>query len=233
MTTGGNGVPPVAIVVADDPFYAPGTSPGQRRFSSAALLAGPLALLAAQLLDPTPAEADAADLLATAAAEPARWVATNLLFVLGTILLVFGSFGLASLLRGRGSRLGQPGLTLLVAGVVALAGWATSNLALEAVAVAISDSRAITAVEIVWIVGLMLGLVLVAVALLRAGSVPRWHRPRSWSSSRSRPRWSESTWPRRSGSRRSPSGWARWRFASREQPQIRNTEACRSTTESP
>ena len=155
----------------------------QRRWYGTALVVGPLLLLAAKLLDPTPADADAAELLATAGSDSSSWAASNLLVVGGAIVLVLGAFGLTPLFRGGGERLGQTGICLLIAGLVCLAGWATSNLALAAaadaggsvdVAEAIGDSASISAVEAVWIGGLLVGLVLIAAALLRAGSVPRW-----------------------------------------------------------
>ena len=155
----------------------------QRRAYGAALVVGPLLLLAAQVLDPTPSGADAAQLLATAGSDSGRWSASNLLLVGGAIVLVLGAFGLAPLFRGGGERLGQAGVILLVAGLVCLAGWATSNLTLAAVAdsggsvdvaEAIRDSTSISAVETVWLAGLLSGLVLIAAALLRARSVPRW-----------------------------------------------------------
>jgi hypothetical protein len=155
----------------------------QRRGYGAALVAGPLLLLVAQALDPTPDDADAAELLAAAGSDSGSWAASNLLVVGGAIVLVLGAFGLTPLLRGGGERLGRAGVCLLVAGLVCLAGWATTNLALAAVAdaggsvdvaEAIEESTSISVVEAVWIGGLLLGLVLIAVALLRAGSVPRW-----------------------------------------------------------
>ena len=155
----------------------------QRRGYGAALVAGPLLLLLAQALDPTPDDADAAELLAAAGSDSGSWATSNLLVVAGAILLVLGAFGLTPILRGGGERLGQTGVWLLVAGLVCLAGWATTNLALAAVAdaggsvdvaEAIEESSSLSVVEAVWISGLLLGLVLIAVALLRAGSVPRW-----------------------------------------------------------
>lgn len=155
----------------------------QRRGYGAAFVAGPLLLLVAQALDPTPDDADAAELLAVAGSDSGSWAASNLLVVAGAIVLVLGAFGLTPLLRGGGERLGRTGVCLLVAGLVCLAGWATTNLALAAVAdaggsvdvaEAIEESTSISAVEAVWIGGLLLGFVLVAAALLQARSVPRW-----------------------------------------------------------
>ena len=87
-------------------------------------------------------------------------------------------FGLTPLFRGGGERLGQAGVVLLIAGLVCLAGWATSPRALAAVAdtggsvdvaEAIRDSTSISTVEAVWLAGLLLGLTLIAGALLPAG----------------------------------------------------------------
>lgn len=146
-------------------------------------MAAPLSLLVAQVLDPTPSGAEAAELLVTADVDAGRWVSSNLVFVVAAFLLALGAPAFVRLVPGRGSRFALPGVVLLMVGATGLAAWAASNLALHGLATADAPPRfaeairgdtASSAVEAVWIVGLLVGFVLVAIALLRSRPVPIW-----------------------------------------------------------
>ena len=156
---------------------------GQVTVQGLALAAAPVVLLAAQALDPTPSDADAVDLLATAADEATRWTACHLLFFAGAALLAVGAPAVCRAAPHRGRVAGLLASVLLALAAVCIAAWTSSMLSLAGRADARAPGRyaeaargttALTVIEAIWIASLMLGIVCLAVALLRSRSVPRW-----------------------------------------------------------
>lgn len=155
----------------------------QVRVQAVALAAAPMLLLLAQALDPTPPDADAAELLATAGQEAARWTSSNLAFLVGAALLAVGAPCVCRAAPDRGRVAGLAASVLLVLAAIGIAAWASSMISLSGLADAQAPGRYAKAargtlatgiVEAAWIVSLLGGMVSLAVALLRSRRVPRW-----------------------------------------------------------
>jgi len=151
-----------------------------------ALVAAPVLMGAASLVDLSPRADDTAELLALVAESPGRWEIGRLLFLLSGIAWVAAAVGLLVVFRGR-SRAGLVGAVGLLLGGAAfvpieaagsyLAPLATGEIARSdqvTLVTAVEASGQILAFETVHVVGLLGGMVLVAVGQLRTGVVPRW-----------------------------------------------------------
>ncbi len=128
-------------------------------------------------------DSSAADNVARAVAHPvamqwAAWLDLTILFFLPALVVV------AYLARARTTRLGWaaavlaiatslPGVAYVLAPDVLFAEAAHGHVGAGAIA-AYDNSALVTLSSLVFIVGHVLGLILLAVALWRAGSVPRW-----------------------------------------------------------
>lgn len=150
------------------------------------LVAAPLLLAAAALVDITPETETTAELLSLVAERPTAWSAGQLLFFLSGILWIPAGLGLLRLF-GRGSALGRAGsLAVLIGGAAILpvdaAGLYLTELATSAVPLAeqvrvvdgVESSVPVLVFESVHVVGLFAGLLVVAVALVRTRALPVW-----------------------------------------------------------
>jgi hypothetical protein len=136
------------------------------------VVAAPVLLLASELLAPREtsdlsAEEDLAFLLAHESRLAASWVLG--LVVAG--LLAAAYVLLVSRIRGRGSVVGRVAGVLGVAGAVGLAGHYAISLAMLDLA---QDATSAFLTVLPVIVGANLGIILLAVAVVRAGWAPRW-----------------------------------------------------------
>jgi hypothetical protein len=148
------------------------------------VVAAPVLLLASELLAPREtsdlsAEEDLAFLLAHESRLAASWVLG--LVVAG--LLAAAYVLLVSRIRGRGSVVGRVAGVLGVAGAVGLAGHYAISLAMLDLAQAGASASLVAGLEdatsafltvLPVIVGANLGIILLAVAVVRAGWAPRW-----------------------------------------------------------
>ncbi|MGY2129420.1 hypothetical protein [Blastococcus sp. SYSU DS0617] len=157
-----------------------------RRLYAAALVAAPLAMGVAALVDPTPEADSTAALLDLVAERPGAWSAGLLLFFLSGLLWVPAGLGLLRVLL-RGQLLGRiAALAVLVGGAALvpldaaslyLAELAGSSVPLAqqvAVVEGVEGSLALVLAEVVHVVGLFAGLLLLAIAVFRARITPVW-----------------------------------------------------------
>lgn len=164
--------------------------PSARPVVAAALVIGALGFTAADLVRRLVEPADPAPmtLAATAASHPAAWVTAGLLSAATPFLLLPGLGVLAATVRGRGARTTKTGAGLLAVGALAAtvhaAGYfgmydvyARADLgpaSVGALDAASESSPFFMPFIVLFMAGMLLGPVLLAVGLRRAGLVPVW-----------------------------------------------------------
>ena len=158
-----------------------------RKFAAIALVAAPLLWAVGSLIDPAWAD-DTAEYLTEVADNEGMYLLSGLLWTLGGLLLVVGLLGVIRLVRGRRVTLGQIGAGLMIFGAIGL----SSGLAFNGfeIAMATEDNRDAmvtlsdnleddsAALAIYWIsffiVGIVLGALLLVISLFRSKVVPIW-----------------------------------------------------------
>lgn len=157
-----------------------------RNLAVAGLVAGPLLLALSSFLDPAWSD-DSAGYLEEVAANEGAYIAAGALATIGTLLFIAGMLGVLRLLRRPGIGLGQIAAALLTIGLIGLVPTLAFN-GLDVVltdaenrdaAVAIFDSVEDNgAVAAYWLgfflLGIVLGSLLLAIALFRSRVVPIW-----------------------------------------------------------
>lgn len=151
-----------------------------------AFLLAPMLMGIAMILDLTPGTDSTQELLAAVAEQPDRWLLTGSMFLLSGLGWVVAGIALHRIARGR-SRLVGPGGVLLAAGGAGLAlldaagsylpALVRSGATVEqqvAVVEHVEATPVLLVIEFVHVVGWALGLVLVAVGLLRSRMTPAW-----------------------------------------------------------
>ncbi|QZY28752.1 hypothetical protein [Nocardioides coralli] len=152
-------------------------------FSASALVAGATALSVAALL--TPATESSAEALRLASEQrDARWLLVAGMFFLASVALTLGMPAILTLLDARNPRLGLTAVAVFAVGCIGTAGYAM----ILAFYKALVNADALVA-EVLdqltrdwtfaiflygWIAAFYLGELLIAIALLRARTVPRW-----------------------------------------------------------
>ena len=111
-----------------------------------------------------------------------RWLAMAVIMFLSAVLLTLGLPSVLTLLTRRGRRLGVAGAILFSVGTIGLAGYGSVLVVLRAMVLRdvlevgdvndINDDPALVAFFGSWLFAFFAGLLLVAVALLRARTVP-------------------------------------------------------------
>jgi hypothetical protein len=151
-------------------------------FSASALVAGATALSVGGLL--TPSGESSAETLRLAGAEDFRWMAVAVLFFVASVGLTLGLPAILTLFDQRTAKLGLTAVAVFAIGCIGIAGYAM----LLAFFQALVDADALQAATLDqvaadtsfgsflfgWIGAFYLGELLIAVALLRAGTAPRW-----------------------------------------------------------
>src|SRR5262249_29305329 len=99
-----------------------------RTFTGLLLIAGPLLMLVATAASPDVDNDDKTKELANVAAHKSMFVATGLLFLLGSLCILGGAIGLIHLFRGRRVGLGQLAGGLLVLGATVPVGFYTYGI---------------------------------------------------------------------------------------------------------
>ncbi len=158
----------------------------RRTLAGLCLITAPLVGLTATVVAP-PAALDISERLTIVAEYPARFLAANILAVLLQILLVPALLGLLHLLRHRAVVLGHIGGGLALVGVFGYMGvLATEFVLLQMTEGGADRGQMIALAErvygsvgfgiflLMFLFGLLLGLIVLAVALWRAGIVPLW-----------------------------------------------------------
>ena len=150
--------------------------------SAALLVTGALALcLGAFLL---PASEDTSDTLRIVQEQGGQWLAAAVIFFISSIGLTLGLPAVLSLFDRRGWVLGMISGIVLEIGFIGTAGFAMLMAFFRALAISdalrdqniddIAHEAGLAVFLYTWIAGLYLGEMLLGLALLRAGTVPRW-----------------------------------------------------------
>jgi hypothetical protein len=163
-------------------------APASGRLLTAALLvAGPILMLAAAAVGPNVDSANKGLELARVAAHRDAYFAAGVLFLLGGVAVMVAAIGLSHVFRGRGV-LGQIGSGLLAIGTMSMAGWyAFGSVEYEMVNHAGLDRSQMALLLhdgdkqvsgaplfLLFLVGIVLGLIVLGVAVWRQRVAPRW-----------------------------------------------------------
>lgn len=163
------------------------TNPASFRRSLAAigLILGPLALLAASIVEPDTAD-EGAEYLADVAENAGRVEATTILYMIGFTALLAGVIGIVHVIRRRGVVLAHIGGVLAAVGLVFFVGLVTTSLydlslaenaaRPEAVKVydGVEDYATAYVVLAPALLGTMIGLILLGIAAWRSTFAPVW-----------------------------------------------------------
>lgn len=152
--------------------------------SAALLLTGALALAAGAFLLPATGDGDADSTLRIVQQEGGQWMAAAVILFLASVCLTLGLPAIMTLLQRRGWRIGVVSGVALEIGFIGTAGFAMLMVFFRALVEtdalvdknfdAVASEAGLAAFLYVWIVGLYLGELLLALALLRARTTPRW-----------------------------------------------------------
>ncbi len=151
--------------------------------SASALVAGATALALGAILLPT-GDGDSAQSLRLVEQNDGRWLAVSGLFFLASVALTLGLPSILTLFERRGSRLGMTALVVFSVGCIGTAGYAMLLAFFRALVLtgAINDEAfsdvtqdaGLNAFLYGWVAAFYVGELLLAVALMRAGTTPRW-----------------------------------------------------------
>ncbi len=150
--------------------------------SAALLLTGALALCLGSFL--LPSADGAGETLRIVEEQGGRWLAAAAVFFLSSVCLSLGVPAILTLFQGRGWNLAMISAIVLEVGFIGTAGFAMlmafvrslvrADALRESGLEAASSEAGFAVFLAVWIAGLYLGELLLALALLRARTVPRW-----------------------------------------------------------
>jgi uncharacterized protein DUF4386 len=159
-----------------------------RTLTGLALIVGPAVMVIGAIIGPDINNDNKLKELNKIAAHKSAYIVGSLLFVLGTVILLAASVGIIHLFRGRGVTLGQiAGSLLLVGTATTFAFYAFSITEYEMV-----NQSGLNRVELarflhkgimtesgaplflLFVLGIVVGLILLGIALWRSGLVPKW-----------------------------------------------------------
>ena len=150
--------------------------------SAAAFVTGAMALTFGSLL--LPSGSSTADTLQVARDEDGRWLAAAVIFFIASVALTLGLPAAMSLFDRRGRTLGMVSAVILAVGFLGTAGYSMLIVFFRAIALETQLTGAeldeavhemgLTVFLYGWIAGFYLGELLLAIALLRAGTTQRW-----------------------------------------------------------
>ena len=152
--------------------------------SASALVIGAMALVFGTLINPADAGSTPVQTLRVADEDGAQWLAMAVMYLLGSVALTLGLPAVLTLFRRRGHTLGLLGVAVFMVGAVGTCGYAMLLVFFRAMVVAdavkpgalerVTDDTALTTFLLGWVVGFYGGVLLIAIALFVAASVPRW-----------------------------------------------------------
>ena len=159
-----------------------------RTLTGLALIVGPLVMLVGGIIGPDTDNDNKLKELNSVAAHKSAYIIGSALFLVSTIILLAASVGIIHVFRGRRVTLGQIAGSLLVVGTATtFAFYAFSVVEYEMVnqtglnraelAAYLHKSNMTTSgapLFILFLLGIVLGLILLAIALWRSGLVPKW-----------------------------------------------------------
>ena len=150
--------------------------------SAAAFVTGAMALTFGSLL--LPSGSSTADTLQVARNEDGRWLAAAVIFFIASVALTLGLPAAMSLFDRRGRTLGMVSAVVLAVGFLGTAGYSMLIVFFRAIALETQLTGAqldeavhemgLTVFLYGWIAGFYLGELLLAIALLRAGTTQKW-----------------------------------------------------------
>lgn len=151
--------------------------------SAAALVTGAIALLLGALLLPQGGET-AASTLSVVEDNDGRWFGAAILFFLGGVGILIGLPSLLGLFADRGRATGLSAIAVMAIACAGTAGFAMLLVFFRALVLAdglkrgafqeVVDDRGLNGFLLAWIAAFYLGELLLAIAVLRARSAPRW-----------------------------------------------------------
>jgi Domain of unknown function (DUF4386) len=159
-----------------------------RTLTGLCLIAGPILLLIAQLVSPDVSDNNKVKELADVAAHKGSYLVGGLIFMVAGLVLLGAAIGLIHLFRGRRVTLGQVAGSLLALGSAAsVAFYAFTTVEYEMVNISGLDrtqmarlldkgqeSAAALPLFLVFVVGIVIGLILLGIAAWRRHVVPVW-----------------------------------------------------------
>lgn len=156
--------------------------------SASALVTGAMALVLAQMLNPSGSNESPATVLAVAGNSSGRWLAMSVLFFGAAVGLVLGMPSVLSLFSGIGERRGRVpamiGVGVFTVGAIGLAGLAALMLMFRALSLneaadpalignVVAD-RGLSVMLGIWVYSFLGGVLLIAFALFRSARTPVW-----------------------------------------------------------
>ena len=152
--------------------------------SASALVTGAMALVLAQMLNPSSSDSSVATVLLTAGESSGQWLAISVLFFGAAVGLVLGLPCILSLFVGKGRRLAHVGVGVFSIGAIGLTGFSALMLMFRALAVNdavdpaliddVINDAGVKTMLLVWTFGFLGGVALIALALFRSKSTPVW-----------------------------------------------------------
>ncbi|CAN5596146.1 hypothetical protein BH10ACT10_BH10ACT10_19590 [soil metagenome] len=152
--------------------------------SASALVIGAMAMVFGSLLNPSQAGSSTAETLRVVDEDSARWLAMAVMYFFASISLTLGLPSVLTLFTRKGRKLGLTALAVFSIGAIGTCGYAmllvfframVKEGAVKSAAFGhVTEDKGLTAFLQGWIGCFYGGIVLLAVALLVAGSVPRW-----------------------------------------------------------
>ena len=152
--------------------------------SASALVIGAMALVFGTLLNPSDPGASTAQTLRVVDEDSARWLAMSVMYFFASVALTLGLPSVLTLFGRRGRKLGLTALAVFSVGAIGTCGYAMLLVFFRAMVVEgairgsafsnVTEDKGLTFFLQGWVVCFYGGVVLLAVALFVARSVPRW-----------------------------------------------------------
>jgi hypothetical protein len=151
--------------------------------SAALLVTGAMAISLAALLSPT-GGSDSSETFQLVQEHDERWMVVAAIYFLASVTLTLGLPAALTLFEGRGRRLGMVSGVVLAVGFIGTAGYAMLMVFFRALVITesirsqgideVTHENGLSVFLYGWVAAFYLGELLLAVALLRAGTTPRW-----------------------------------------------------------
>lgn len=152
--------------------------------SASALVIGVMSLVFGSVLNPADAGATTDEMVRVVGQDGTRWLAMAVMYLIASFAIILGLPCVLMLFDRRGRRTGIVGVSLLVVGAVGICGYATLMLFFRALVTedAVKSGNLVNAVSdpgvaaflYGWVAAFYGGVLVVAVALLLAGTAGRW-----------------------------------------------------------
>ena len=153
-------------------------------WSASALVIGVMSLVFGSLLNPAPAGASTGETLRVVSEASGQYLAMAVMFFFASVTLTFGLPAILSVFDRRGRRLGLVGVGVFTIGTVGTCGYAMLMVFFRALVHVgalhrseldkVTSDTGLSMFLFTWIAGFYGGVLLIAIALFLARSVPRW-----------------------------------------------------------